>query len=636
MEPLNELIEQIRKERVILFLGSGFSFDAGAPHSSDICKELMSQMTEDEKETLNGNQLDYISNAFELMRSRDALIQVLKETFIFVPGNLYNQVALTKIPHFHTIITTNYDTLIEDAYGTDCIVVRTAQDCVKLPNDKVKVYKIHGDFSAPENLIVTKNDYRKYFTENSDNSLWKHIQSLILTNDVLFIGYSLEDDNLYTILESIQKDTSKQKDNIYLISPSLTKGQQRRLENLKVKHIGLSAKNFFPPLFQSLSKHIKNDFRKKKVSADTFTKYCLLNDIHPSVKIQSNENVVEGYDLRKNTQINVTLPVSQNIADIIKNRDYSKFTDKLPSDINLSGIPALKVPVANLGFRIEANGITIFDKDDITDLFVLPKYENITTSIRVPSVGFDETITIHPYQDRNKVHFIIETEIYELRAAFVLDNTNPYVTMEFNLDFHKKYRNNSQALKWIDFLIAIYDGQSLYVGILKQSTKGKKDAKSVLYFQKLKHYYQNINQIETLGNVYFDEYDNYSEDNFTNSCLILSYLKQEPYKTETPNGVDFNVTIPHYSKRDTELPVSKETPYTILYPQQDMQRILLNNKEFVIPHTSALFKKCWLRSVEENRADDMATLHFHNEDTEVLLYLSNHPAQLNGNTVQLY
>lgn len=639
MEPINALIEQIRKERVVLFLGSGFSFNAGAPHSSDICKELLSYLTDEEKLTLTGGQLDYVANEFEQMRDRDTLIQTLKEAFTFAPKDLCNQVALTQIPHFQTIVTTNYDTLLEDTYGDDCVVVRSAQDCTDLPNDKVRIYKIHGDFSNTDNLIVTKNDYRKYFAENSDNSLWRLVQSLLLTKDVLFVGYSLEDDNVFTILENIQKDTNQQKENIYLISPSVTKSKQKRLEGLNVKYIDSRAEEFFPKLFQSLNKNVIKDFRRKWISAETASKYCDLHSIQLTTQAQPAQNRIEKIKATgKSNRVKLQISTRPDIVNAIAQNNFNLFTDVLPSDMPITGIPALHIPPQEIKqLSCIINDITIYEKDDIKALYVVPVSEKIKSTVRIPAIGFNDNVIVQKYSDGQRMHYTMQTEIYQLKATMLSsDIDNTCHDIKFNITFTDKYKNNAEALKWIGFLIALFGGEKVYVGDREEPAYGKKDMEGVEFFRKRKQYYFNISEIEKLSDSVFNEYDNYSEDNYTNSCLIISYLKKIPYIATTPDGVDFHITIPNYSQRDPELPLAKDTPYTILYPQQDMQQILLNKKVFTIPHTTSFFKKCWLTSISEKKSNDVATLYFHNEDTEVFLYLSNNPAQLCGNTVHLY
>ena len=167
------LIENIRKERVTLFLGSGFSFKAGGPRSSVLVDSLLSKMSSEERNSLTGKQLYYVAEEYEQVYGRDSLLEIIKAQMDFKRKDLSDHKFLTQIPHFHRIITTNYDTLIEDVYGKEkCYVVRNTKDCVNFPSDKTLIFKIHGDFSEKNNVIITKDDYTAFFVRRRNPLLW--------------------------------------------------------------------------------------------------------------------------------------------------------------------------------------------------------------------------------------------------------------------------------------------------------------------------------------------------------------------------------------------------------------------------------------------------------------------------------
>ncbi len=636
MELMNSLIEQIRKERVVLFLGSGFSLKAGAPSASAICEALKTKLPDEEAKLLKDNRLDCVSNVFEQLQDRNALIQFLKDTFTFSTKDLSNQVALTQIPHFQNIITTNYDTLLEDTYGDDCVVVRSAQDCIDLPKDKVKIYKIHGDFSNTDNLIITKKDYQKYFNEESDNSLWRLIQSFLLTKDVLFIGYSLDDGNLYTILENILKDTNQNKDNIYLISPSLIKSKQNELKGLNVKYIDSRAEDFLPMLIQSLNKNIVKDYRRKWVSTETASKYCDLHHILLTTQVQSTKNRIEIIKpIGESNEVKLQISTRRtDIANAIAHKDFSLFTDVLPSDSPIKDVPALQIPSQDLTkASIEINGITIYEKDDIKAIYVVPLSKKTKIAVRIPAIGFNDMVTIQTYGDGLTTHFTMQTEIYLLNATMLTSNTDDsYYDLNFNITFKDKYKNNAEALKWIGFLIALFSGEKLYWEDREEPVYGKKDTKGVEFFKRREKYYLNVSEIEKLTGKGFKEYANYSEHNFTNSEIILCYLKQIPWIKSTPDGIDYNCLARQYSQHRIS---QKNEAYCILLPQKNEKDFIVNGKAFHIPFTNVFMQNCSLVSVDENKKNDTAQLSFHNNEKETLFYFSDKPARLEGNTIHL-
>ena len=259
MADFKELIDSIRKEQVTLFLGSGFSRKAGAPMANAIVASLKESMPDDIKDDFRGEtHLDLISEEYEQIYGRESLINKLEEIFNFMPTDTSDHTCLPKIPHIRHIITTNYDTLIEDAYGPEnCYVVRTTADCVNLPKDKTIIYKIHGDFIAKDNIVLTKQDYTNFFSDNNEPLLWKYIQSHILTNDMLFIGYSLEDTNIYTLIQEIRKQVKTDTRKYFLIAPGLLKHKIERLARTEIKYFNAKAEDLFPVLFETLNKRIK-------------------------------------------------------------------------------------------------------------------------------------------------------------------------------------------------------------------------------------------------------------------------------------------------------------------------------------------------------------------------------------------
>ena len=205
MVDFKELINSIRKENITLFIGSGFSLKAGAPSAYSLVNAINNTLPEDEK--IDGNDLDKVSEEYEQMHNRESLMKIIRDKMSFIPTDTSDHQKLTRIPHIHTIITTNYDTLLEDIYGQEkCYVVRNTQDLTNLSKDKVNIIKIHGDFQSEESILLTKQDYTNYFVKTKDSLLWKFVQAEILTKDILFIGYSLEDSNVFEIIKQVKKE----------------------------------------------------------------------------------------------------------------------------------------------------------------------------------------------------------------------------------------------------------------------------------------------------------------------------------------------------------------------------------------------------------------------------------------------
>ncbi|MDA5316976.1 SIR2 family protein [Vibrio cholerae] len=96
-----------------------------------------------------------------------------------------------------SIITTNYDELVENIFGFNKLVGND----ILLSNPYGSVYKIHGCVTDPDRIIITKKDY-SVFDERYE-LIRAQLLSLFIHNPIIFIGYSVSDVNIKSILNTI-------------------------------------------------------------------------------------------------------------------------------------------------------------------------------------------------------------------------------------------------------------------------------------------------------------------------------------------------------------------------------------------------------------------------------------------------
>lgn len=96
-----------------------------------------------------------------------------------------------------SIITTNYDTLIENIFEFNPLIGND----ILLSNPYGSVYKIHGCTTQPESMIITDQDYINF---NKRYELIRaQLLSLFIHNPIIFIGYSINDENIKSLLKTI-------------------------------------------------------------------------------------------------------------------------------------------------------------------------------------------------------------------------------------------------------------------------------------------------------------------------------------------------------------------------------------------------------------------------------------------------
>lgn len=72
---------------------------------------------------------------------------------------------------------------------------------ILLSNPYGAVYKIHGSTEDPSTIIITEDDYKKFDTKYE--LIRAQLLSLFMHNPIIFMGYSLTDNNIKNLLHTI-------------------------------------------------------------------------------------------------------------------------------------------------------------------------------------------------------------------------------------------------------------------------------------------------------------------------------------------------------------------------------------------------------------------------------------------------
>ncbi len=99
------------------------------------------------------------------------------------------------------IVTTNYDDFIERELN-NAIKVRVGNQGLFEPaGDLNELYKIHGSIKNPDSIVITSKDYEGL--ERTSAIVNAKILSLLTESPILFIGYSLTDKNVQSLLTDL-------------------------------------------------------------------------------------------------------------------------------------------------------------------------------------------------------------------------------------------------------------------------------------------------------------------------------------------------------------------------------------------------------------------------------------------------
>ena len=212
MELPDFLRTQVREGKVVLVLGAGASrgaaqtHGAGPPDGPQLARLIAKRFLEGK---FPNSSLSQIS---EYAISESSLVEVqefIRSTF----ENLEPAAFHRLIPRFrwHGLATTNYDRIIEKAYEAEDHRLQIVQpiiangdkiqDALRSP-DNVLLLKLHGCISRTASdecpLILTTDQYIQYKVGRS--RLFTTLQEWAYDRPLVFIGHSIEDPDLRTIL----------------------------------------------------------------------------------------------------------------------------------------------------------------------------------------------------------------------------------------------------------------------------------------------------------------------------------------------------------------------------------------------------------------------------------------------------
>lgn len=242
---MNVIIEQIEKikqinsnENLVIFVGAGVSKNSGVCSWWELVKEIADKISENKCTSCEVKDLicGECGKPIELC-SMDSCNCKLKydfsaEDFLRIPQHFYESFGNTeeeKKPYYdflkdkfcseeyksniideiivklqpEHIITTNYDHLLENVNNPSIskYAVITKDDDILSKKGRNYIIKMHGDIDDIKNIVLKEDDYLNYSQKHI--IIETYIKSLLIDKTFLFVGYSLNDNNLKLIMSYI-------------------------------------------------------------------------------------------------------------------------------------------------------------------------------------------------------------------------------------------------------------------------------------------------------------------------------------------------------------------------------------------------------------------------------------------------
>lgn len=224
-----QLARLASKRQLSLFMGAGVSIGSGLPSWFGLLEKVEDAFTSSgqPQERKLGNEcawdpLEMAATLDKVCQStpdRHGAIVPLKQricTFIKTnshrPGLLLS--LLASLP-CDSMVTQNYDQLIEKAYdyrnvvknyhGERSLGPEALSVIPYYPNRQAHQWllKMHGCVTAPDEIVITREDYEKYESSRA-RALIGLVQASLMTKHLVFIGFSLSDPNYLRIVDEVR------------------------------------------------------------------------------------------------------------------------------------------------------------------------------------------------------------------------------------------------------------------------------------------------------------------------------------------------------------------------------------------------------------------------------------------------
>jgi NAD-dependent SIR2 family protein deacetylase len=410
-----KLFELIRKGEVILWAGAGFSMYAGYPSGESFKKLVYDDLSDEQKSQLGSIEtytLDTLSQAYQSLHSGsiNPLIHLAIGAYKKKPDSTKTHDILAKLPFIKTIITTNYDELFENAYGEKGELILSDKQVPYIDKSKTQIFKIHGDLSKPESIVLTKNQYLEFFKNHRDNIIWKVLNERMATKSILFIGYTFDDLNIKLKFDEIFEALGENMPPTYFIIPSLPPHKIQELGKRNIHFIPSTGEDFIEELDQSVKKNLIADFEKKKIAPEDFWEVCKVHDLEPRLIGTNNGFILNGLSGTKGDakgtmtfSIDSKHPFKTIFNDFLSRKNLKPvvFPTELLNELSMT-IEGLTLPVEGLIFqalpdlerKIDlyfSNGFEIFDVQAKIykvegNLVVILNYENYGLQIEATPI----------------------------------------------------------------------------------------------------------------------------------------------------------------------------------------------------------------------------------------------------------
>lgn len=231
------------------------------------------------------------------------------------------------------VITTNWDTFIEQLFPDYRKYIGQNELLFSNPQEIGEIYKIHGCSTLPASLVLTNDDYAQFNERNA--YLAAKLITIFVEHPVVFLGYSLSDQNISSLLRAISLCIGKEnieqlRQNLIFVQRQAS-GEEANISDTYITIDGvqiplvLVKSNNWTPIFEALRA------TKRKIPARVL-RYCkeqlyeLVQSSEPEKKLCVVD--IDAIDRKDDVEFLVGVGVASHQENIVAGIGYAAIETK--------------------------------------------------------------------------------------------------------------------------------------------------------------------------------------------------------------------------------------------------------------------------------------------------------------------
>lgn len=228
MADLKTIAAELNRGEVVFFLGAGMSKDVGLPSTAELAEDLSNDFKPSDIEKPSLVEIaDYCSAEHRRPQLNTEIRSIVKAAQDKVKKPSPAHVALANLKDVNLVITTNWDTLLEDA----CEAVKrpyysifTDADLEGRPksHETLNILKMHGTLDSPGSYIVSEDDFARF--KRNHSFLYRRLENIFIDQTVILIGYGMGDENFKRAYNDVRFEQRIPRQ-VYAVNPGISKSR---------------------------------------------------------------------------------------------------------------------------------------------------------------------------------------------------------------------------------------------------------------------------------------------------------------------------------------------------------------------------------------------------------------------------